>query len=71
MKPEEREYIRHRLARAKDTIAEAKTLLEAGFSVGVVNRLYYACFYAVSALLLSEGYSASKHSGVISLFDKY
>ncbi|MCE5323363.1 HEPN domain-containing protein [bacterium] len=71
MKLDEREYIRHRLARAEDTIGEAETLLNAGFSVGVVNRLYYACFYAVSALLLSEGHAASKHSGVISLFDKH
>jgi hypothetical protein len=70
MKPEVRDYIRHRLARAADTIKEAKTLLDAGFSIGVVNRLYYACFYAVSALLLSEGYSTSKHNGAISLFDQ-
>lgn len=36
-----------------------------------VNRLYYACFYAVSALLLAEGYSSPKHSGVRALFDQH
>lgn len=33
--------------------------------------MYYACFYAVNALLLNEGLSASKHSGVRSLFNKH
>ena len=31
------------------------------------NRLYYACYYAVSALLIKHGHSARTHSGVISL----
>jgi uncharacterized protein (UPF0332 family) len=30
--------------------------------------LYYACFYAVSALLLAKDLSSAKHSGVRSLF---
>ena len=36
-----------------------------------VSRLYYACFYAVSALLYSHGLSAAKHSGVRSLFGRH
>jgi uncharacterized protein (UPF0332 family) len=36
-----------------------------------VNRLYYACFYAVSALLVHQGLSSSKHAGVRSLFNKH
>jgi uncharacterized protein (UPF0332 family) len=36
-----------------------------------VNRLYYACFYAVSALLLRHGFSSSKHTGVRSLFNRH
>lgn len=35
-----------------------------------VSRLYYACFYAASALLLHHGLSSSKHSGVLSLFNR-
>jgi uncharacterized protein (UPF0332 family) len=38
---------------------------------GCVNRLYYACFYAVSGLLLQDGLSASKHTGVRSLFNRH
>lgn len=36
----------------------------------VINRLYYAMFYAVLALLLQKGMGTSKHAGAISLFDK-
>jgi len=70
MKPEDLEYVKHKLARSQETLGEAKHLFEGGFVRGVVNRIYYACFYAVSALLLCEGRSRSKHSGVMSLFDE-
>ncbi len=36
-----------------------------------VNRLYYACFYAVTALLFSEGITTSRHTGVISMFGEH
>jgi len=35
-----------------------------------LNRLYYSCFYAVNALLVKDGKSSSKHSGVRSIFNK-
>lgn len=70
MKPEELDYLRYRLSRACESLDEAKLLLEAGHLATAVNRLYYACFYCVSALLFSEGKSASKHSGIRALFDQ-
>jgi uncharacterized protein len=36
-----------------------------------VNRLYYACFYAVSALLLTKGLTATSHSGLRTLFHQH
>ena len=36
----------------------------------VINRLYYACFYAASALLLHQHISAKSHSGVIGQFSE-
>lgn len=36
-----------------------------------MNRLYYACFYAVAALLAKNNLSSSKHAGVKSLFNQY
>ena len=35
------------------------------------NRLYYACYYAVTALLIKNGYTARTHSGVFSLLGKH
>jgi len=32
------------------------------------NRIYYAMFYAASALLITKGLSSSRHSGVVGLF---
>jgi len=59
--PEKQTLISYRLQRARETLEEAKILLEAGHANAYVNRLYYACFYAVSALLLTRNLSTSKH----------
>jgi len=68
MKEETRILIMYRLERARESFEEAGILLEHGYANTVVNRLYYACFYAVSALLLTRGFSSAKHSGIRSLF---
>jgi len=36
----------------------------------IINRTYYAMFYAVLALLVFEAFSSSKHSGVLAYFNK-
>ncbi len=44
--------IRYRLEQARDSLKEADVLMAAGMSLrSVMNRLYYAMFYAVLALL--------------------
>ena len=68
MNAEISKLVYHRLDRANESICEADLLLEAGYANTSVNRLYYACFYAVSALLLAKGHSSPKHSGVRALF---
>ncbi len=65
------DLIRHRLDRANETLEEAHLLLDNGHLHAAVNRLYYACFYAVSSLLLTEGHSSSKHRGIMALFNEY
>ncbi len=45
-------------------------LFEAGHVNAYVNRLYYACFYASSVLLLTKGFSTSKHGPLRSLFHR-
>lgn len=62
--------IRYRLERARESLQEAKILLENSKLYAAVNRIYYAMFYSVNALLLSKNISSSKHSGVRALFNK-
>jgi hypothetical protein len=64
---EEKAVIQHRLARAREAFQEAELLLNTGHVNTCVSRLYYACYYAVSALLLTRGISAGKHSQVRAL----
>ena len=68
MKEETRSLVMYRLERARESLEEASILLECRHGNAFVNRLYYACFYAVSALLLTRGLSSAKHGGVRSLF---
>ncbi len=54
MTAEEQVLVQYRLERAREALDEAKLLFEAGHLHTYVNRLYYACFYAMSALLLTR-----------------
>jgi uncharacterized protein (UPF0332 family) len=63
--------IKYRLQQADDSMKEAEVLLKEGMSLrSVMNRLYYAMFYAVLALLQEKQLGTSKHYGAISLFDR-
>jgi uncharacterized protein (UPF0332 family) len=61
--------VQHLLSRAVESLEEARILAGTGHWNTCVSRLYYACFHAVSGLLEKHGFSASKHSGVRSLFN--
>lgn len=64
---------RYRLKEAEETLEDAERMLGGAFSPrSIVNRAYYAMFYAVLALHLRYGTNlrTSKHAGVISLFDR-
>ena len=49
------DLVLHRMTRANGTLEDARILAKAGRWNACVNRLYYACFYAVSALLVRDG----------------
>ena len=66
-----KELALYRLQRARETLEDARILADARRWNPCVNRLYYACFYAVSALLVQAGLSSSKHTGVRSLFNRH
>ena len=71
MKEDIHTLIKYRLEEAENSIKEAEVLLREGMSLrSVMNRLYYAMFYAVLALLQEKELGTSKHYGAISLFDR-
>ena len=62
--------IGYRLAQAKEALQDAELLLDAGRYRATANRLYYACFYAAVATLLTKRLEYAKHAAVIAFFDK-
>jgi len=53
--------IEYKITRAEETLEEAKLLFANNKLFGTVDRLYYACFYSVEALLFTKDLSFSKH----------
>ncbi len=62
------EYIRYRLSLAEETYEVALLLVENEKWNSAVNRFYYACFYAVSALLARSQIQSRSHTGVKTQF---
>lgn len=66
------ELSKYRIKQAEESLEEAKFLLSGNKSPrSIINRTYYAMFYAVLALLVHEPYSSSKHSGILSYFNTH
>jgi uncharacterized protein (UPF0332 family) len=63
-----KDLIRYRISKAKDTFKEVEFLVQSEYWNTAVNRLYYACYYAVIALLLSKEIKATTHAGVRQMF---
>ena len=60
--------LRYWFEKAEESMASARREFEAGSLSFAMNRLYYAAFYAVSALLMANELSFKKHSGVRAAF---
>jgi uncharacterized protein (UPF0332 family) len=52
------------MQKAEEAIAAVRRECSAGDLGLAINRVYYACFHAASAQLLSEGRTFVKHAGV-------
>lgn len=70
MKDDISTLLQYRLTRSRESLASAELLIENQFYLEAINRLYYACFYAISALLLQFGLSPKTHAGARSLFNE-
>ena len=62
--------VRYRLEQADEALAAARLNLTSGLQRSAVNRVYYAMFYGVLALLATRQSETSMHSGAISQFDQ-
>ncbi len=57
--------------RAKDTLDDAQILAERNKWNSTINRLYYAAYYAVMALLLDSDLNPTTHNGAKSNFSEH
>lgn len=63
--------IAYRIEQAYNTFSDAEFAAYNKRWYTAANRLYYAAFYAASALLLSQGISFSTHKGLITQISFY
>ncbi len=66
-----KDLIKYRREKAAKTLEDASTLFDTGSFFSTVNRIYYALFYEVTALLLTRNLSSAKHSGIRSMFNEH
>lgn len=62
------DLIKYRIDRAYETLADARLLAESDRWNSCINRLYYASFYIVNALLLKNNIRVHTHNGCKSMF---
>lgn len=62
------DYVKYRLEKAEETYEVALLLVREKKWNSAVNRFYYACFYAISALLVQSEIETKSHSGVKTQF---
>ena len=65
---EKQELVKYRFEKARETLIEVEIQIENKLWNVAVNRLYYACFYAVSALLADKDIYSKTHSGTRQMF---
>lgn len=56
------------LEKAEKNFSQIEQLRQLGYWDNIANRLYYALFHAVSALLINDGHNISSHRGAVGTF---
>lgn len=62
------DLVSYRLKRARETLSEVQLHIDNELWSTAINRIYYACYYAVSALLVNRNIKAKSHSGIRHMF---
>ena len=63
------EYIKYRIEKSEQAYSDSKLLAESKRWNARINRLYYACYYIVSALALKTNITTQTHAGLKSQFN--
>ena len=59
------------LEKAQRTFDDALFCADEGKWETTANRLYYALFHAMSALLVNDGYHVKSHRGILAMFGEH
>lgn len=65
------DYSNYRINKAKETLSEVNILIENQLWNTAISRMYYACFYAVGALLIKDGITTGTHTGTRQKFGQF
>ncbi len=65
---ERKDYVNYRIEKSIETFEVAELLYANSKWNSTINRLYYACFYAITALLVMNEIETKSHSGVKTQF---
>ena len=68
---ERRVVVELELEKAQKTFRELDVLMNANMWNTAANRIYYALFHAVSALLINDGHAVKSHRGVLVQFGQH
>lgn len=63
-----KDIVVYRLGKANRLLHDVNVLIENELWNSAINRMYYACFHAVSALLIKNGIKVKTHMGVRQAF---
>lgn len=62
------DIVRYRIENANRTLAEVQLHIDNKLYNTAMSRMYYACYYAVSALLVANKITTKSHDGVKQMF---
>jgi len=68
---DKQQAIELKLKKARSMMSEVDIQVQHHFYATAINRLYYGCFHATKALLLTKDLTPKTHSGVITLLHQH
>jgi uncharacterized protein (UPF0332 family) len=67
---ERRQLISQQQRKSTQAIEDARLLISHSRFDGALNRLYYALFYAITSVAITQNYGTSKHLQLLGWFNK-